>query len=77
MNVKNHLPINYAFVKYAKTKSFCQKMVLKNILNHWNELKLYFYMTGEESGQKGKREAKIIIDTLNNQKIKLFRVAES
>ena len=52
MNVKNHLPINYAFVKYAKTKSFCRKMVLKNILNHWNELKNHHYECEESSSNQ-------------------------
>ena len=47
-------------------------MLLKNILDRWNELKLYFQMTDGESGQKGKREARIIADTLNNHETKLY-----
>ena len=47
-------------------------MMLKNILSHWNKLNLYFQMAGGESGQEGKREARIIADTLNNHETKFY-----
>ena len=47
-------------------------MVLQTILYHWNELKLYFQMAGAKSGYEGKREARIIADTLNNYETKLY-----
>ena len=49
-----------------------RKSIDKNILNHWNKAKLYFQVSGGESGHEGKHEARIIADTLNNYKTKFY-----